>query len=273
MRSTAGSINADAKRAFEAKMSSVLTKFASHQQATRSALYSQMELQARSKIGEMEEQTSRVKEEVYSKYESAGRACKEEMFSAATIRIEEMYESLEAELVRRVLEEGPDVAARQRSSEALLKEIGAAQSALLASHKVSLEKGALLRLNEREGTLAEQRSSISDSMEEETRVTLKELSALLSASAKDSLNGYRVELEDLRCARVKAEETLQASLTETEIQTVKDKLMLQATEEVRLVQVGALHEEEAALNSVKDEVRSEIMATSTTKITKLTTLH
>ena len=192
------------------------------------------------------------------------------------------------------MSEGPDVVARQRAHESLQAEIRAMEVEIDSAHRKELEEGAILRLNEREAALGNQRAKVLAEMEEEERVSIKTLSDNLSRDASKQIEDFRRELEELREARTvsalaKEKETTEilvqvSSLssrrlssfvhtcvwrplfTHVHAQELKANFMKQAVAEIEVVSRGSEEDVDYALHQVRDEV-GRFQALKATEIT------
>jgi hypothetical protein len=272
MRSSATHFNKRAMESFSERLSSCFNKFHDHSASTRESLYREVEEQTSRAIRSMEQEVRDIQKEVEERFRKEEVVTKEDLFERAFASMNHKYPEAEVELIDRLRSQGADVVARQRAHEQMQAELKQRECDLTEEHRSNLEGGAQARLQEREAQLATQRAKIQAEMEELQRNTLAELSEKLSREAKDQIAAYRLELENLRDARVTSAREKEAEKTEKLLQDLKVKFMTQAEKEVRAASMHEEDEERLALTQVQEEI-SRFQALKATEITTNARAH
>ena len=272
MRSSATHFNKRAMESFSERLSSCFNKFHDHSASTRESLYREVEEQTSRAIRSMEQEVRDIQKEVEERFRKEEEVTKDDLFARAFASMNRKYPEAEVELADRIRSQGADVVARQRAHEQMQAELKQREYDLTEEHRSNLEGGAQARLQEREAQLATQRAKIQVEMEELQRNKLAELSEKLSREAKDQIAAYRLELENLREARVTSAREKEAGITEKLLQDLKVKFMTQAEEEVRAASIHEEDEERVALTQVQEEI-SRFQALKATEITTNARAH
>ena len=220
----------------------------------------------------MDLECSRIREEAEAKFRGEEESLKKRLEEEARESLEGMFEEKESELVRRVREEGTDAVDRQRAHEKCEGEFKEAERRLKEEHRRRLEEGAMERLKEREAQLADQREEIRREMDDEQRAAIKLVSEKLAKDAKEQIAAYRIDLENLREARIKSAQAKEAEKTSKVLADLKNQFMVQATSEMKILSDGADDEERYALKQVSDEI-ARFQALKATEITTNARAH
>ena len=272
MRSSATHFNKRAMETFSDRLSSCFNRFHDHSAHTREALYEEIEEQTSRAIRSMEQEIRDIQEEVEERFKKEKEVTKEDLFDRAFASMDHQYPQAEKSLIKRLKALGPDVAARQRAHDQMQSEMKQRENKLTEEHRLNLESGAQARLQEREAQLATQRAQVQAEMEEVQRNTLADLSEKLSREAKDQIAAYRLELENLREARITSARTKEVERTENLLQDLKLKFMAQAEEEVQAASLHEEDEERLALKQIQEEI-SRFQALKATEITTNARAH
>ena len=272
MRSSAGQFNKAAMKTFSARLSNCFDKFQAYSDRSREEIYREVEEQTSKAIRAMEQEAKDIQGEVEGRFKKEEEVARDDMLSRALASVNAQYADAESSLLSALRAEGPDVTSRQRAHEATMSKLKSKEAELRETHRRNLEDGAKAMLQEREAALCGRREEVTAKMEEEQRRALSNLSDSLSTSAKEQISAYRIELENLRDARVTSARSKESEKTEKIVQELKRKFIAQAESEVGIASRDALSDEDAAISQVRDEI-SRFQSLKATEITTSARAH